>query len=371
MTELKEKVRILLCGPLTSAVGGGPTHMINMLASPLKDRYTLIHFESGSRGLESPAQDEGLYAKVFRIITSPFALAWQILRSWPAVVHLNSALNHKAFWRDVVYLLVCKLFRRKVVLQIHGGSLSELSTRRWMQYVVRAVFSIPDAIVLLATVEKRDFAELGITENVVVIPNGVDVSQYRGSVERVHSGKVQRLAYLGRLIRAKGIFEAIEAIEILRTDGRFSDIELRIAGSGPARDEIERYINKRKLGSCIRLIGVVHGSGKIEFLREADVFLFPSYREGLPYSILESLAVGTPIIASRVGGIPDVVVDRVHGVLVNPRAPGEIVRAVQELGQSQDELRAMSRNCLDWASQKLGLERLAAQFQELYDKVCT
>src|SRR3990172_6332099 len=96
------KATILLCGSPISAVGGGATHMINMLASPLKEHYTLIHFESGSRGTESPAKDEGLYAKVFRIITSPFVLAWQISRAWPDVVHLNSALDKKAFWRDVV-----------------------------------------------------------------------------------------------------------------------------------------------------------------------------------------------------------------------------------------------------------------------------
>lgn len=364
------KAIILICGSPLSAVGGGPTHMNNMLASPLKDRYTLIHFESGSRGTESPAKDEGLHAKVFRIITSPFSLAWQILRSWPAVVHLNSALDHKAFWRDVVYLLVSKFLRRKVVVQLHGGSLSELCAGRWMQGVLRTVFSIPDAIVLLATVEKRDFAELGITERVVVIPNGVDVSQYRGPVERIHSGKVRRLAYLGRLIRAKGIFEAIKAIEILRTEERFSDIELRVAGSGPAREEIERYISDHGLGNCVKLVGSIFGSNKITFLRETDVFVFPSYhKEGLPYTILESLAAGTPVITSRVAGIPDIVVDGVHGVLVNTKDPGDIVRAVRQLGQSKDVLRMMSRDCVEQASQKFGLERLATQFEELYEKV--
>ena len=364
-----KKSIILLCGPPVSAVGGGPTHIINMMASQLKNRYTLINFESGSRGTESPAKDEGLFSKVLRIITSPFVLMWQILRSWPAVVHINSALDLKAFWRDVMYLLVSKLFRRKVVFQLHGGSLGELCASRWMQHVVRAVFSMPEAIVVLATVEKHDFAELGITDRLTIISNGVDVSQYRGSTGRVHSGRVQRLAYLGRLDRAKGIFEAIEAVEILRTDGRYSDIELRIAGSGPAREEIQKYIDDHRLGGCVKLVGSVFGSDKVAFLREADVFVFPSYQEGLPYAILESLAAGTPVIASGVGGIPDVVVDRVHGILIKPKDPCEIVKAVCELVQSKDALRAMSRNCVERASQKFGLERLATQFEELYEKV--
>jgi len=86
--------------------------------------------------------------------------------------------------------------------------------------------------------------------------------------------------------------------------------------------------------------------------------------------ILESLAAGTPVITSKVAGIPDVLIDHVHGIFVNTRDPGEIVRAVRELGQSQDALRAMSRNCLEWASEKFGLERLADQFGDLYEKTC-
>jgi glycosyltransferase involved in cell wall biosynthesis len=224
-------------------------------------------------------------------------------------------------------------------------------------------------MVLLTAAEKCDFAELGITDRLIIISNGVDVSQYRGPAEKSHSGRVRRLAYLGRLVRAKGIFEAIEAIEILRSDERFSEIELSIAGSGPAREEIERYVGDHGLGSCVKLVGSIFGSDKVRFLREADVFVFPSYQEGLPYAILESLAAGTPIIASRVGGIPDIVVDRVHGILINPKDPGEIVSAVRELEQSKDTLREMSRNCVERASQKFGLDRLANQFEELYEKV--
>src|SRR4030067_147716 len=364
------KATILLCGPPIAAFGGVPTHIKNMLSSPLQDHYRFVHFESGSRGNESPAKDEKLSSKLFRIITSPFALAREILLTWPAVIHLNSVMDHKAVWRDLVYMLVSKFFWRRVVLQMHGGSLQVLCGSRWMRHVVRIVYSIPDAIVLLATVEKRDFADLGITGRVVVIPNGLDVSKYRGPTERIHSGKVERLVYLGRLVRTKGIFESIQAVEILRSEPRFRDIELRIAGSGPAREDIQRYIDDHGLGSCVKLVGSVFGREKVEFLCEADVFVFPTYHpEGLPYTILESLASGTPVIVSRVAGIPDVVIDGIHGLFVNTKDPGDIVSAVRNLGQSQDTLRTMSRNSLEWASQKFGLERLTNQFEELYEKL--
>jgi len=218
---------------------------------------------------------------------------------------------------------------------------------------------------------KDEFEKFGITKRLVVIPNAIDVTDYQRQTERPHSGKVQRLAYLGRLDREKGILEAIEAIYILRSLEQFRDIELSIAGSGPAGEEIVKRVAELGLGDCIKLVGPLFGTAKVDFLRGAELFLFPSYHEGLPYAVLESLAAGTPVIATRVGDIPDVVVDGVHGVLISPKDPGEIVRAVIELGQSQELLQTMSVNCMRLASQKLGLERLARQFDDLYENLLT
>jgi glycosyltransferase involved in cell wall biosynthesis len=239
-----------------------------------------------------------------------------------------------------------------------------------MNSLVRLAFALSDAVVLLAHSEKRDFESMGIKGRLFIIPNAVDLSEYSEFRARVHSGKVLRCAYLGRLVREKGIFEAIEAIEVLRSEEHYRDIELRIAGSGPAEKEIADVIAQRELGDCVTLVGSVYGHSKVRFLGGSDVLIFPSYHpEGLPYVILESLASGTPVIASRVAGIPDVVMDGVHGILVNTRDPGDIVRGVHELGRSADELRAMSRRCFSWAEQELGLERLARQFTELYETI--
>lgn len=368
--SMTAKTTVVLCGPPVSALGGGPTHIKNLLNSPLKDRFRFIHFEAGSRGIESPAKDESLYAMVARLAASPWALAWCIWRSRPAVVHINSAMDNKAFWRDCVYLAVCKLFRCPVVFQLHGGLLQSICPNRVVRRLVRALFGLADAIVLLATVERRDFEQLGITGRVVVIPNGIDIRDYDAVTPRVHSGKVRRLAYLGRLIREKGVFEAVRAVEVLRKEESFKDLELNIAGTGPALSELQSYVNSRSLNGHVKLLGSVVGSLKTRFLQDADVFVFPSYhQEGLPYAILESLAAGTPVITTRVGGIPDVVADGVHGLFVEPRDPSSIISAIRQLSDSNDRLRDMSRHCHEWARDRLGLERLAMQFAALYDDV--
>ncbi len=122
--------------------------------------------------------------------------------------------------------------------------------------------------------------------------------------------------------------EAMEAVRLLRAEPAFRDAKLLIAGSGSERANIEKWIAEHGHGQDgIHLVGPLHGAVKTKFLGDADAILFPaSYREALPYSILESLAAGTPVITTPVGGIVDVVKDRQHGRLVAVRDPQQIVR---------------------------------------------
>jgi len=360
------KSTILVCGPSPDAVGGGPTHMRNLWASPLVREFRLERFTTGSRGRESPARDEPLVATIVRLVASPFVLAWRILRLGPAIVHLNTSLDTRGFWREVTHLAVAKTLGRRVVYQIHGGSLQRLTRTRGMRAVVRAVLRIPDAVVVLARVEQREFERFGVVRRLAVIPNAVDVRQFSGAVERVHSGQARRLGYLGRLVEGKGLFAAIEAVDALRREPAFAALEFRLAGSGEACRALEAEVSRRGLEGVVRLVGPLSGEARDDFLRETDVMLLPSRSEGLPYSVLESLAAGTPVVASRVGGIPDVVVDGEHGRLIPPDDAGAIADALRDLAASSERLRTMSRACVRHADADLGLDRLAERFGALY-----
>jgi glycosyltransferase involved in cell wall biosynthesis len=370
MTTIKGRHRILLFGPQLFAVGGGPTHMRNMMSSSLSDRYELIHFEIGSRGRESPASEEGATARLIRLVWSPILLMWRIIRLRPALIHLNTSLNQKSFWRDFGYLVVGKTMRRKVIVQIHGGSLERFGqSSRILKHVSSLAFGIADAVVVLSSVEKRNFEKLSKLKKLVIIPNAVNIEDYHRELPRKHSGKVHRLSYLGRLTREKGLFEAVEAIKIIAGDPNLLDIEFLIAGSGPAQTSLEAQIKEMGLATRIKLIGSLVGSDKIRFLQQSDVFVFPSYHEGLPYSILESLAAGTPVIASNVGGVPDAVINGTHGLLIEPRDPVQIADAIRKLASDSNLVRLMSENCLSWSEKRFGLERLATQFDDLYRSV--
>jgi glycosyltransferase involved in cell wall biosynthesis len=132
---------------------------------------------------------------------------------------------------------------------------------------------------------------------------------------------------------------------------------------------LQSRINEFELSARVTLVDPLFGSEKVSFLQTSDVFIFPSYHEGLPYSILESLAAGTPVIATNVGGIPDAVLDGIHGLLIEPRDPVQIADAIRKLATNGYLVQTMSQNCLSRSKESFGLERLAIQFNDLYGSV--
>lgn len=364
-----QRSAILICGPAPNAVGGGPTHIRNLWASPLSDWFQLELFRTGSTGTESPASDERMIEKSVRLLTGPFRLATRILAVRPAIVHINSAPDLRAFWRDATLLPVAKLLGRKVVFQLHGGTIKPLVTSKIMRLLTRVVFAVPDVMVVLATCTAGELRGLGRARRIALVPNGVNVFELSspGQPPMDRQWRLKRLGFLGRLVEAKGLRTAIDALALLRTDPSFPDLELRLAGSGDARERLEEYARLREVDNAVHFVGTFSGRSRVTFLRETDVLiLVGGHNEGMPYALLEAMAVGTPVIASAVGGNVDVVRDGIDGRIVPPEDARALASALRELAADPDSLRNMSIAAASRARSVFSLERLAMNLRELY-----
>ncbi len=356
---------ILLLGPSLSAVSGVSTHLNQLLGSTLNRDFRLVHFQVGSEG-----RNEGFIEKCVRLAWSPLALAGKISALRPAVVHLNTSIDQKAFWRDAVYLVVAKLLRRRVVYQIHGGELPEsfFGTRGALNWFARHLLSLPDAIILLARAERTAYERFAQLRRLVVIPNAVDLNLSRMTAPKKFDPETLQLGYIGRIVESKGIAEAIEALRILRQRGH-ERVHFSIAGSGPAEALVRERVRAFDLEEWVSFVGPVFGEDKVRFWREMTIFVFPTHREGLPYAILESLASGTPMVTTAVGGIPDAVTDGVHGFFVEPGNAEAIADSIQRMGSDRAMLRRMSAACLQRAQAQYGVARLVQQLSEIYKAV--
>ena len=356
---------VLLLGPSRAAVSGVATHLNQLMGSALAREFRLLYFQIGSEG-----RKELFFGKLVRLFWSSLGLAVKIIIHRPDIVHLNTSIDAKAFWRDAAYLVIAKMLGRRVVCQVHGGELpgAFFGSRGVLNWFARWLFRLPDAMVLLATVELQAYQHFADIERLSVIPNAIDLSLYAHAECKRFDAETIRLGYIGRLAESKGILEAIESIYILGRRG-FECLYFTIAGSGPIEAELRELVRVRGLEDKVLFTGPLFGEAKARFWREVDLFVFPTYHEGLPYAALESLASGTPMVTTRVGGIPDAVVDGVHGLLIAPGDSEAIADSIEALVSDRARLRQMSAACLQRAKEQYSIERLARQFSELYRAV--
>ncbi len=356
--------RVLLLGPDRAAVSGVSTHLNQLFSSSLVRQVDLLHFQVGSEG-----RDEGLLGKLVRFLLSPFCFALRIFVTQPHIVHINTSLEQKSFWRDVAYLIVAKVMRRKVVYQVHGGALpAEMFPRnRLLTWFLGHVLKVPDVIVLLAQVELLAYREFVPECRMVVIANAIDLDGLRKTNRQNRTGDL-RLAYVGRLAEDKGIFEIVSALRLFLDSGQRAT--LAIAGTGPDEMRLKTAVSQAELGDEVTFLGAIFGKEKMRLWQDTDVFVFPTFhREGLPYALLESMAAGAVPITTRTGGMPDVMEDGVHGFFISPKAPDDLARALSRLNQDRSSLGGMSLAGHERVCRQYSVERLAKDFLDLYSSL--
>lgn len=350
---------VLLLGPDRAAISGVATHLNLLFGSALARRFELAQLQVGSEGRE-----ENRLALLARMIASPFLLAAAILRSGAAIVHVNTSLSPKAYWRDLMYVLAAKLCGARVVYQIHGGAVRMLWRR-----ALRMTLRWPDVVVVLARSELEELRELVPGQNVALVPNAIDCTPFlkqRRAPQDAHAPL--RLIHIGRLVRTKGIFEVVQGLALARRLGVAA--ELVIAGDGPELERLQQAVKDLGLEERVLFAGPAFGERKARLLAQGDVLLLPTYHsEGLPYALLEGMAAGLVPVVTRVAAIPDVVVEGVHGVFVPDRDPQAVAQALAGLAADRGRLARMSAACRERVAACYSIERLADDFTALYHKL--
>jgi glycosyltransferase involved in cell wall biosynthesis len=354
-----------MLGPHRAAVSGVSTHLNLLIGSTLGEGFELVHFQVGSEGRE-----EGAIGKLLRLLVSPFALAAAIVFRHVSIVHLNTSLNPRAYWRDLAYLFVARALGARVLYQVHGGKLPAdfFAGSRLLTGFLRWTLGLPQLVVVLAQCELTAYRQFVPRQQVVVLPNGIDCKPF-GAVPTVRSSpdKPLKLVFIGRVAREKGLYETLQGMRLAHELG--ADTRIVIAGSGAEETRLQRYAQALGIASRVTFAGPVFGTDKVKLLAGADVMMLPSYSEGLPYALLEAMAAGIPVIATPVGAIPDVVAEGIHGSLVPPRDGKAIAEALAILAGDREKLSWMSRACRRRIRAAFSIERLAQEFSFHYARL--
>ncbi|MBK1632462.1 hypothetical protein CKO31_17285 [Thiohalocapsa halophila] len=209
---------------------------------------------------------------------------------------------------------------------IHPKHFAARLLARWKHIQHRRIAAIADWNFFIDPVE---YEEMGAPlRSQWVLPNLVEDHDIVSSATERRSERLE-VVFAGRIYRHKGIFELLDAVKALTASGRM--IRLRYAGDGPHFGELKDRIVKERLEGAVELVGPLRRDRLLPFLREADVFVLPSYGEGLPKTLWEAWASGLACILTPVGAIPTHVADGEDGMLVPVGSVSALAAAIDRL----------------------------------------
>lgn len=233
-----------------------------------------------------------------------------------------------------------------VVLTAIGSDLNRIPDRFCAVHTRRAIRDATFTTTVSADLLRTARMMGAPVERSAAIINGCDTSVFYPSdraAARLSLGvpqEVKAIVYVGRLDARKGLVELIEATAQLRQQG--SDTHCYMVGDGPDKRLLQQAIERTQSAAYVHFVPAVRTHGVAQWMAAADLIALPSYAEGCPNVIIEALAAGRPVVATKVGGIPELV-DESCGALVAPRQVGELRDALQRILESPWDAELLGR----------------------------
>lgn len=275
--------------------------------------HEYIHFELGKKDNE-----KGGIFRIKTIICNIF-LWIRILKNNPeAIIHYNFPLSKLSILRDSLFIMVARLKKRRMLIHLHGGVFLTASyIPAYLKVILDRIFSLHIPFVVLSDLEKDILQHKFRCKNVYVLPNCVDLGDAI-NYKRIFSDNKKTLVigYLGRIAEDKGIGYLLEACMVLKK--RNFPFILKIAGKEEHEGQfLPRF--KETLNELFVYEGVVCGKRKNDFLKSLDVFVLPSFFEGLPMSLIECMSYGVVPITTNVGSIGEIVKNGENGLFIKKK----------------------------------------------------
>ena len=353
----------------------GAEHVVLTLLDKLKDSlFPGVLGCISDKAFEVPqiaeeAQKRGVETELFTMKRgfNPGGIV-QILRY---IKRNNIHLVHSHGYKPNIFMSVVPRRGIKVLSTVHGWSKQTASAKgKTYEFIDSLSLRTMDKIVAVSKAVFDDLTWCGVNKDKIeVIYNGIALdslkTEFIRSLVRTEYGIPQStyvLGAVGRLAAVKGYQYLIEAMPSVVA--AIPNCKLLIAGEGSLKNELLHRIVKQGLASYITLVG--YQTPISRFLSMVDVFVMPSLSEGLPIALLEAMACGNPVLASSVGGIPEVITSRKDGILLPPADSNALAGSIKELYHNQSLRANISRQGKELVEGKFSSTSMARQYLSVY-----
>jgi len=216
-----------------------------------------------------------------------------------------------------------------------------------------------------------DFVRHLGAKNSIVIHNGIDTSFFRKTAstlkQQMGLEDATVITFVGRIIYAKGVHDLIDAFAQVKN--QVSNAKLLIAGHGPYLEQLKKLAGQTGCGSDIFFLGQKDLQEVVDILSASDIFVNPSYSEGLPTSVMEAASVGLPIVATDVGGTREIIEHGKSGIIIAPGQPSKITEALLSLIHNHQMASELGEAAKRRMKQKFDWGQIVDSYVEIYNAV--
>jgi glycosyltransferase involved in cell wall biosynthesis len=344
------------------------------LAKYLTKKGDEVHvITSIDKGQKKVTFDEGFYVHYFLWPKIKFFggfLFWisvflQLRKIKPNIMHFQSVEI------GVFPAFLMKIQKKHYVLWAQGSDVYFQSMVKRLESKI--ILKNADAVVAL-TEDMKNHIKIIYNRDIFVIPNGIDLNKFEylpkdDFYSKFGFGKNTKIIlYVGTFRPVKGLKYLIEAMKIIDDKEK----KLVIIGYGEEKTDLENLVKNLKLENCVTFIGKTPNNEIIRYMASSDVFVLPSLSEGFPITILEAMASGLPIVATKVRGLPEILKDGQNGFLVEPANPEQIAEKVLLLLNDEKLRKIISKNNLeevkkyDW---KIVIDKLENLYSDIIKNI--
>lgn len=339
MKKVREKIMII--GPTPPPIHGVAVSTERLLDSSLRDRFGLVHLDTSDRRNHDNIGKLDL-RNVYIAMKNVLQMIALCLSESPAVVCIPISQNSLAYLRDGLLIIAGRLSSNaRIVIHLHGSYFRTFydEANFLVKLFVDLTMRCCDQAIVLGHCLKWIFDKWFDERDIEVAPNGTDMNpdirdKFAPRLNRGANGESVVLVHLGNLFPAKGTYELVRAFKLVTE--KHPCAKLRIAGEwdnkfSEYRTNILKFMQDNDLHRKIDFNGVITGMEKEKFLVNADLFVLPSRNEGHPTVIIEAMSAANPVVATRVGAVPETVIEGRTGFLVEKQNPQALADAIIKL----------------------------------------
>lgn len=347
---------VLMVGTDLEGKGGVRAVIRGYLDGGLFERYDCVYVASHRAG--------NAWVKIFTALKAWVRVAVLLRKLDAPLVHVQTA-SRGSFWRKAVVCLMARAARRPYIVHLHGGGFSrfyESETGPLGRRLIRSTLAHAALVIALSEEWRERLLKICPTARVEVLHNAVAIP---GEARAQPRAQQPTLLFLGHLLPDKGVYDLVKAFA--RVSQQVPAARLVLGGVGEV-DAVSALANQLGVRERLEVPGWLGPQEKNAALAAGTLFLLPSYHEGMPMALLEAMSWGLPVIATPVGGIPQIVTHEVNGLLVAPGDVAALAAAITRLLHDRGLRERLGNAARDTIESRFSLDDALARLSSIYQR---